>query len=109
MLPTSVEAPMIAIERGLNSRCRSVRMRPLLRVSARLGPAADVEIVDHGNDEALSRTVQLAVGVAFTREVFGEQHVAGTEYAFAARAGDLGRARDRDDELALLGRVVLAL
>src|SRR5690606_10025901 len=33
--------------------------------------------------------------------------VAWTEHAGAARAGDLDRARDRDDELALLRRVVL--
>src|SRR5215813_2905404 len=78
-------------------------------ISARLGEAANVEILGHLNDDAHSRAVQLAIGMPFALQILGEQHVARTEYACAARAGDLDGTRDRDDELALLGRVVFAL
>src|SRR4249920_1985599 len=61
------------------------------------------------NDEAHSRAVQFAIGMSFALEILGEQHVARTEYARAARAGYLDRTRDRDDELALLWRVIFAL
>ena len=77
-------------------------------ISARLGEAANVEVLGHLNDEAHSRAVQFAIGMPFALQILGEQHVAWTEYARAARTCDLDRTRDRDDELALLGRVVLA-
>ena len=75
-------------------------------LSARLREAATVEVLRHLNDDAHSRAVQFAIGMPFALQILSEQHVAWTEYARAARAGDLDRARDRDDELALLGRVI---
>ena len=70
--------------------------------------AANVEVLGHLNDEAHSRAVQFAIGMPFALQILGEQHVARTEYARAARTCDLDRTRDRDDELALPGREVLA-
>src|SRR5262245_65725450 len=46
--------------------------------------------------------------MSFALQILGEEHVARTDYARAARAGYLDSARDSDDELALLWRVVLA-
>ena len=53
--------------------------------------------------------MQFAIGMPFARQILGKQHVARTEYARAARTCDLDCTRDRDDELALLRRVVFAL
>ena len=78
-------------------------------ISARLGEAANVEVLGHLNDGAHSRAVQFAIGMPFALQILGEQHVARAEYARAACTCDLDRTRDRDDELALLGRVVCEL
>ena len=56
--------------------------------SARLGEAPNVEILGHLNDEAHSRAVQFAIGMPFALQILGEQHVARTEYARAARTCD---------------------
>ena len=78
-------------------------------ISARLGESANVEVLGHLNDEAHSRAVQFAIGMPFALQILGKQHVARTEYARAARSGDLDCTRDRDDELALLPEITQAV
>ena len=76
-------------------------------ISARLGKAANVEVLGHLNDEAHSRAVQFAIGMPFALQILGEQHVARTEYAEPPAHVISTAPRDRDDELALPERVVV--